>query len=93
MNIVLTTAVKELLELADLDEDYFTSQISGIPPEEMVDRPGFYSSECLLAQSSPFDPETGVWRKVQVFLRKKGRRWEVYDVRGLKLRNRQSSAG
>lgn len=91
MNIVLTTAIEELLELADLDEGYFTDQISGIPPEELTDRPGFYRSECLLAQSSPFDPETGTWRRVEVFLRKKGGNWEVYDVQGLKLRSRRSA--
>lgn len=93
MKIVLTTAVKELLELADLDVGYFLGEIHGQPPQELADRPGFYRSDCLLAQYSPLDPETGVWRKVEVFMRRKGRRWEVYDVQGLKLRQRQGSAG
>ena len=93
MKFVLTTAVKELLELADLDENYFIGEIGNSPHEEIADRPGFYRSDCLLAQYSPFDPETGVWRKVEVFLRKQGRLWEVYDVRGLKLRDRQPSTG
>ena len=88
MTIELTTAVKELLELADLDESYFVEQIKDQPQQEMADRPGFYQVECLLAQSSPFDPETGVWRRVEAFLRKRGSVQEVYDVRGLKLHRR-----
>lgn len=93
MSFVLTTAVKELLELADLDESYFMGELGNSQQEELADRPGFYRSVCLLAQYSPFDPETGVWRKVEVFLRKQGNRWEVYDVRGLKIRGRQPSTG
>ncbi len=89
MTIELTTAVKELLELADLDEAYFVDQIRDLPRRELADRPGFFHVECLLAQSSPFDPETGVWRRVEVFLRKNGSLWEVYDVQGLRLHNRQ----
>jgi hypothetical protein len=88
MTIELTTAVKELLELADLDETYFADQIRDLPRQEMTDRPGFYQVQCLLAQSSPFDPETGTWRRVEAFLRKKGSVWEVYDVQGLKLHHR-----
>lgn len=92
MEILLTNAVKETLELASVDESYFLGEIASRPNEELLDRPGFYRSELLLAQYSPFDPETGVWRKVEVFLRKKGKRWEVYDVRGLKTsRGREHS--
>lgn len=93
MNFVLTTAVKETLELAMLDRAYFLQEIGSRPIEEIPDQPGFYRSECLLAQYSPYDPETGVWRRVQVLLRKKGRDYEIYDVRGLKIRRETPSAG
>ena len=85
MDIVLTNAVKETLDLASIDEEYLVGEISSRPHEELEGRPGFYRSELLIAQYSPFDPETGVWRKVEVFLRKQGDRWEVYDLRGLKI--------
>ena len=89
MKVVLTNAVRETLELASVDESYFLGEIANSPNDELVDRPGLYRSELLLAQYSPFDPETGVWRKVEVFLRKKVGRWEVYDVRGLKTSRRR----
>ena len=85
MKIVLTNAVKETLELGGIDEKYLVGEISNGNHQEMEGRPGFYQSELLIAQYSPFDPETGVWRKVEVFLRKKGSKWEVYDLRGLKI--------
>ena len=66
-------------------------EVGSRPLEELPDQPGFYRSECLLAQYSPFDPETGVWRRVEIFLRKKGRQYEVYDVRGLKIRRETAS--
>ena len=91
MDFELTTAVKETLELAMLDEKYFLEEVGSRPHEELPDQPGFFRSECLLAQYSPFDPETGVWRRVEVFLRKKGRRYEIYDVRGLKIRRETPS--
>jgi len=91
MNFVLTTAVKETLELAMLDEAYFLQEVGSRPHEEVADQPGFYRSECLLAQYSPFDPETGIWRRVEVLLRKKGREYEIYDVRGLKIRRESAS--
>ncbi len=92
MDIVLTNAVKETLNLAGIDEQHLVGEIASRPHEEIEGRPGFYRSELLIPQYSPFDPETGVWRKVEVFLRKKGRRWEVYDLRGLKIsRGREAS--
>ena len=91
MSFVLTTAVKETLELAMLDEAYFLQEVGSRPHEELPDQPGFYRSECLLAQYSPFDPETGVWRRVEVLLRKRGRTYEIYDVRGLKIRRESAS--
>lgn len=86
MNFVLTTAVREILELAMLDEAYFLQEVGSRPLEEVAEQPGFYRTECLLAQYSPFDPETGVWRRVEAFVRKKGPDYEIYDVRGLKIR-------
>lgn len=93
MEFVLTTAVKETLDLAMMDEAYFLQEVESRPLEEVPEHPGFYHSECLLAQYSPFDPETGVWRRVEVFLRKQGRAYEIYDVKGLKVRRESNSTG
>ncbi len=86
MNYVLTMAVEETLELAMLDRAYFLQEVGSRPLEELSEQPGFYRTECLLAQYSPFDPETGVWRRVEVMLRRKGPDYEIYDVHGLKIR-------
>ena len=90
MEVALTTAVKEILEFAMLDEAYFLQEVGSRPIEEIADQPGFFRTECLLAQYSPFDPETGVWRRAEIFLRKKGSAYEVYDVRGLKIRHERT---
>ena len=57
----------------------------GVPPEKTLLHNE--ASVCI----DEFDPETGVWRRVEVFLRKKGRRYEIYDVRGLKIRRETPS--
>jgi hypothetical protein len=93
MNFVLTTAVGETLELAMLDRAYFLQEVSSRPLEELPQQPGIYRCECLLAQNSPFDPETGVWRRVEVVLRRKGREYEIYHVKGLKIRRETPSSG
>lgn len=92
MDFVLTTAVKQTLELGMMDEEYFLQEVGSRPLEEVSDQPGCYRGEYLLAQYSPFDPETGVWRRVEVLMRKKGPQYEVYDVKGLKLRKQSPSS-
>ena len=93
MDFVLTTAVKQTLELAMLDENYFIQEVSSHPLEEIEDQPGFFRGHCLLAQFSPLDPETGVWRRVEVYLRRQGRRYEIYDVQGLKVVSEGAKSG
>ena len=93
MDFVLTTAVKQTLELAMLDEDYFIQEVSSHPLEELEDQAGFFRGHCLVAQFSPLDPETGVWRRVEVYLRRQGRRYEIYDVRGLKSAGEGAKGG
>jgi hypothetical protein len=88
---VLTTGVQQTLELAMMDEAYFLQELASRPLEEVPGEPGCLRGEFLLPQYSPFDPETGVWRRVEVLLRERGSRYEVYDVRGLKVRRETTS--
>jgi hypothetical protein len=80
--IKLSDGVRKALEAALVEESDFIDSLRRESFVENPERPGLFSSSCLVALRRPLDLETAELRRLEVDARRLPGGWEVVAVRG-----------